>query len=262
MKKFYKKSLGQNFLIDKNIVKKIINLVKIENRDVIEIGPGQGALTEEILNRKPKSLLTIEKDKDLSRKLVDKFKRNKVFKNINADFLKLEIDKLNIKNSIIIGNLPYNISSQILIKILKIKKWPPGFKDIIFMFQKELGDKIIGKFSTKNYGRISIITNYRLHSLENFLVSANCFFPKPKINSIVIHFQPKKKNNYKIDDLENLEKITNILFSNKRKMIKKNISKILNKDEIVKIKDLNLKLRPSDIKPEIYYKIAELYNLR
>ena len=83
------------------------------------------------------------------------------------------------KNTIIFGNLPYNISSQILVKILKLQKWPPNISDIIFMFQKELGEKIIGKFLTKNYGRLSIISKFRLKMVKNFLVSPNSFFPKP-----------------------------------------------------------------------------------
>tara|TARA_Y100000768_G_scaffold352236_1_gene303671 strand:- start:17054 stop:17842 length:789 start_codon:yes stop_codon:yes gene_type:complete len=259
VKKFLKKSLGQNFLIDKNIIKKIIQLVKIENRDIIEIGPGEGALTDEILKNKPRSLLTIEKDNTLSKKLQIKYQKNKIIRNLNADILKFDLEKINVKNSIIFGNLPYNISSQILVKILRFNKWPPHYSDVIFMFQKELGDKIIGKFPSNNYGRISILTSFRLKCLSKFSISSNCFFPKPKVNSTIIHFQPKIKKHFVIKNIRSLEKITNVMFSNKRKMIKKNIKKLLNNDEIIKIKDFNLKLRPSQVKPEIYYKIAELY---
>lgn len=259
MKKFNKKSLGQNFLKDKNIIRKITSLVTFKNRNVIEIGPGEGALTNEILAKSPKSLLTIEKDDFLSKELEKNNKKNKFFKNLNSDILKLDLEKLNFDNSIIIGNLPYNISSQVLVKILRIRKWPPKYSDIIFMFQKELGKKILGKFLSNNYGRISILTNYKLFCLKKFIVSPNCFFPRPKVDSIVIHFKPKKKIDYFISDMKNLEKVTNILFSNKRKMIKKNINKILNNNEINKIKNFDLNLRPSNVKPEIYYKITQLY---
>ena len=258
----YKKSLGQNFLIDKNIIKKILKIVNIEDRNIIEIGPGNGSLTDQILNLKPKSVLTIEKDNKLSLDLEKKYKNYRIFKNLNADVLKLDIEKFKVKNPIIFGNLPYNISSQILVKFLKFKSWPPNYSDMIFMFQKELGEKILGKFSSKKYGRISILTNYRLFSLNKFDVSPNCFFPKPKVNSTVIHFKPKEAIKPFLNNLSNLEKVTNILFSNKRKMIKKNIFKILKKDEIKKIDNLDLKLRPSKIKPEIYYKIAKLYEMR
>ena len=95
--------------------------------------------------------------------------------------------------------------------------------------------------------------------LNKFYISPNCFFPKPKITSMVIHFQPKKKILFAIKNISNLEKITNILFSNKRKMINKNIKKILTNNKIKDLKDLKVNLRPSDINPEVYYKITELY---
>ena len=132
------------------------------------------------------------------------------------------------------GNLPYNISSQILVKIIKSKKLTSNFSDIILMFQKELGEKILGKFRSKNYSRISIIVNFRLRLIKKFLVSNNCFFPKPKVTSMVIHFKPRKKLEFNINNLENLEKVTNILFSGKRKMINKNIKKILEISNIKK----------------------------
>lgn len=257
--KFAKKSLGQNFLIDKNIIKKIINLVSIRNKDIIEIGPGREALTEEILKKKPKSLSLIEKDFFLAENLKKKYS---VFNNIkvyNSDVLKFDIEKITTKNSIIFGNLPYNISSQILVKFLKFKKWPPKFNDLVFMFQRELGKKIVGTYPSSDYGRIAILSNFRLNVVNKFYVSPNCFFPKPKVTSMVIHFQPKRKKLFAIKNISNLEKITNILFSNKRKMINKNIKKILTKNKIKDIQDLKVNLRPSDIKPDIYYKITELY---
>ena len=257
--KFAKKSLGQNFLIDKNIIRKIVNLILIKNKNVVEIGPGKGALTEEILKKNPKTLTLIEKDDELSHQLKVRFSKDSSVKIINEDILKLNLEKIIKKNSVVFGNLPYNISSQILIKFLKFKKWPPSFHEKIFMFQKELGEKIIGKFKTKNYGRISIITSYRLKVLNKFLISPNCFFPKPKVNSMIIHFKPKVRTEYKIKKISSLEKITNILFSNKRKMINKNIKKILNEKEIASIPLLNINLRPSEITPEIFYKITEFF---
>ena len=147
MNKFSKKSLGQNFLIDKNIIIKIINLTKLKNKNIIEIGPGKGALTDEIIKQKPKSFTIIEKDNLLSKELKLKYLNNKIIKILNKDFLKIGLEKLNTKKSIIIGNLPYNISSQILVKILRSEKWSPYITDIIFMFQKELGAKILGEMA-------------------------------------------------------------------------------------------------------------------
>ena len=117
--------------------------------------------------------------------------------------------------------MPYNISSQILVKVIKSKKWPPKYDNLVFMFQKELGEKIIGKFPSSNYGRLSIISNFRLKIIKKFLVSPNCFWPKPKVTSMVIHLGPLTNTIFNIKKLENLEKITNIIFSNKRKMVNK-----------------------------------------
>ena len=260
--KFAKKSLGQNYLIDRNIIKKIIDLVKIKNRNIIEIGPGKGALTDEILKRKPKTLSIIEKDKILYEYLKIKYLNSKLITVYNADILKFDIENIVKDDTSIFGNLPYNISSQILVNMIKFNKWPPKYKDLIFMFQKELGDKIIGKFNTSNYGRLSILSNFKLKIIEKFNVSANCFFPKPKVTSLVLHVQPKENDLFKIKDLNNLEKVTNILFSNKRKMINKNITKLINKNMIKGIKGINLKFRPSEIEPEIYYKITELFEAK
>jgi 16S rRNA (adenine1518-N6/adenine1519-N6)-dimethyltransferase len=129
------------------------------------------------------------------------------------------------------------------------------------MFQKELGEKILGKFPSANYGRLSILTDYRLHILKKFLVSPNCFLPKPKVTSLVIHFKPQLSTII-LKDISNLEKITNIIFSNKRKMINKNIKKVLSKKDISLINNLKLNLRPAEIEPEIFYNIAKLYEKR
>ncbi len=259
---FAKKSLGQNFLIDKNIILKILNLVNVHDRNIIEIGPGQGALTEEILKRNPKSLCLVEKDTNLAKKLKEKYSKNKLVTIYEKDIIKFNLEKIAKKNSIILGNLPYNISSQILVKILKFHKWPPKFNDVIFMFQKELGDKITGKFKSINYSRLSILTNLRLKIVNKFLVSPNCFLPRPKVKSIIIHFRPKNQKNIHIKRIENLEKVTNILFSNKRKMINKNIKRILNQSQVDNISNLNLNSRPLDLSPEIYYKITEFFERR
>ncbi len=256
---YYKKSLGQNFLVDKNIIKKILNLTDLKTKNVIEIGPGKGALTDEILNKKPKSLILLEKDSELAKNLNTKYSLNKFIKIFNTDVLKFNFNNLTKKKLVLIGNLPYNISSQILVKLLKTKNIHLKFDDVILMFQKELGEKIIGKFPSKNYGRLSIISNFKLRVIKKFLVSPNCFFPKPKVLSMVIHFKTLKDKKYNIKKVSNLEKVTNVLFSNKRKKINKNIKKLLSVNCISKIKELNLDLRPEKIEPKIYYKITELF---
>jgi len=257
--RYAKKSLGQNFLIDSNIIKKIINLTTVFDKNILEIGPGKGALTDEILKNKPKSLILIEKDSLIYKELKLKYNNYKNVEIYNTDFLEFDIEKKLKKNTTVFGNLPYNISSQILVKIIKFKAWPPKYNNVIFMFQKEMAERIIGTYNTSKYGRLSILTNYRLNILKKFNVSSNCFLPKPKVDSSVLFFKPKKKISINIKNIENLEKITNIFFSNRRKMINKNIKKIFNKDKLDLIKDLDLKSRPSDLKPEKYYEITELF---
>ena len=256
---FAKKSLGQNFLIDKNIIKKIINFININDKNIIEIGPGKGALTEEIIKNNPKSLILIEKDNVLFENLKLKYSNNHILKLYNDDILNINIEKIIKDDTIVFGNLPYNISSQILIKFLKFKVWPPRFSDLILMFQKELADKITGKYSTADYGRISIISNYRLKVFRKFNISPNCFIPKPKVTSTLLHFHPINKKKFKIKNVSNLEKITNILFSERRKMVNKNIKKILTEKEISQINGLEIDSRPSQLNPDIYYKITEFF---
>ena len=256
---YTKKSLGQNYLVDLNIIKKIINLTNIYNKNILEIGPGKGALTKEILKNKPKSLILIEKDNFLSEELRIKYKDHKNIIIYNKDVLKFNFEDKLKNNSIIFGNLPYNISSQILVKIIKFKKYPPKYIALILMFQKEMAQRIVGRFNTPKYGRLSILTNYRLKVLDKFDVSPNCFFPRPKINSTVLYLKPNTKKFDQIKHIENLEKITKTLFSNKRKMINKTMKKIFNIDQLNLIKNLNFKSRPSELKPEKYYEITKIF---
>jgi len=255
-----KKSLGQNFLIDKNIIKKIINIVDIKNKNIIEIGPGSGNLTIEILNKNPKELIVIEKDSKLCDVLKKKFLLNKNLKIFNDDILNFQIEKNIKKNSIIFGNLPYNISTQILVKLIKLNKWLPNYKFLVLMFQKEVADRILASDKSSNYGRLAIIANWRLKVTNSFNISKNCFYPKPKIDSTVLVFEPVVFKKYKINNLNNLEKITQIFFSNKRKMINKPLKKIFTNVNLIKDKlNINLTKRPEDLCKEKYYEITEYY---
>tara|TARA_A100001011_G_scaffold400630_1_gene516970 strand:- start:10164 stop:10961 length:798 start_codon:yes stop_codon:yes gene_type:complete len=254
-----KKSLGQNFLIDKNIINKIILSVNPKNKNIIEIGPGTGNLTKEIIKKNPSSLVLIEKDENLCLELKKKFNKKKV-QVLNDDILSLNLENLIKENSIIVGNLPYNIASQILVKFIKFSFWPPKFNRIVFMFQKEVGEKIILNNKKKDYGRLRILSNYRLNIIKSFNVSKNCFYPKPKVESKVIVFKPKINKNYKIQNIKTLEKITHTFFSNKRKMINKAFkSTFKNYLNVSKKLNIDLLKRPSDLSEDDYYRIAELY---
>ena len=255
-----KKSLGQNFLIDKNIINKIIKLANIKNNNIVEIGPGTGNLTQKIIDEGPASLILIEKDENLVKNLE---LTNKKYKNVdiyNKDIMRFDIESVLKKNSIIIGNLPYNISSQILVNLIKFKNWYPKYNKLILMFQKEVADKILAKYNTKSFGRLTVISNFRLKVLDHFNVSKNCFYPKPKVESTVLVFEPLENNNFKIKNIKNLEKVTHTFFSNKRKMINKGFAKLFkNPTDVSKILNINLSMRPSELAESDYYKITEYF---
>ena len=141
-----------------------------------------------------------------------------------------------------------------------LKKWPPWFDVLVLMFQKEVADRIIAKPDTKEFGRLSVLSNWRLEIKQHFDISRNCFSPKPKINSTLLSFKPKKNNLLNLKNPKNLEKVTRILFSNRRKMINKNFKKLF-KDKLNKVKNLNIDLnkRPEELNNEIFYKIAIEY---
>jgi len=256
-----KKSLGQNFLIDQNIINKITKIGNInKNKLVVEIGAGYGSLTNNIALLGPKKLFAIEKDKKLSYFLNDKFKKFKNVKIINQDVLNL-IQHNNFGNNVIVfGNLPYNISTKILATFITLEKWPPWYEMLIFMFQKEVADRIIAKSKTKEFNRLSVLSNWRLDVKKHFNVSKNCFFPKPKIDSTVLSFKPKRKNFINLNKPKNLEKITRVLFSNRRKMINKNFKKLFKEKAFIeKYLNIDLSKRPEEIDSDLYYKIAAQY---
>jgi len=258
--KIAKKSLGQNFLIDQNIINKIVKIGKtVENKTVLEIGPGYGNLTKKIVDLKPKKILAIEKDKKLSLFLENIFKNDKNIKIINNDIFNIIKNKNLGQNIIVFGNLPYNISTQILASLVLLEKWPPWYEILIFMFQKEVADRILAK-NIKNFGRLSILCNWRLDIKKHFDISKNCFFPKPKINSTVLSFTPKKNNLFNIKNPKHLEMVTRVLFSGRRKMINKNFVKLFGNDKSV-ANDLNLNLnqRPEELNNEMFYRIAMKY---
>jgi 16S rRNA (adenine1518-N6/adenine1519-N6)-dimethyltransferase len=256
-----KKSLGQNFLVDNNIINKITKIVNIDkNKSILEIGCGYGSLTKSILKFNPKNIVAIEKDKKLSILLREEFINNKNITIINKDILEILKIKSSQENIIVFGNLPYNISTKILTSLILLKKWPPWYDTLILMFQKEVADRIIAKTHTKEFGRLSILCNWRLEVKKHFDVSKNCFFPKPKVNSSVLSFTPKKKEYYNLINPKNLELVTRILFSNRRKMINKSFKKLfVNNELIAKKLNIDLSKRPEQLSCETFYKIATAY---
>ena len=253
-----KKSLGQNFLIDENILKKIVNISEIQDRSVLEIGPGTGNLTSFILKNNPKKFFVVEKDKDLALGLRKKFKDFLVI--INDDILDIDEKKFSKEKLIVFGNLPYNISTEILCKwILNLDNDEFWFESLILMFQKEVADRIIANVNTSNYGRLSILAKWKLDIVRICNIKPSCFFPKPKIESSLLLFKPKK-NFFKIDNPKNIELVTRSFFNHRRKMIKKPFNQLFNgKSYIQKKLKLNLNLRPQNLTLDTYYNLVKEY---
>ncbi len=258
-----KKSLGQNFLIDKNILEKIINIIDIKDKTILEIGPGTGNLTSLIIKKKPKKLIAIEKDYNLAKNL------NIVFKDqltiINDDILNIDENNLfeDSDRVIVFGNLPYNISTEILTKWIINLKDNFWFDCLILMFQKEVADRITANFNTANYGRLSIISNWKLKIKKICDVNPGAFSPRPRVESSLLYFFPKDKF-IKIKNPNNLAKVTRIFFNQRRKMIKKPFNQLFNGNKTIldKLK-IDLTLRPQNLNFETYYHLtAEYEDLR
>jgi 16S rRNA (adenine1518-N6/adenine1519-N6)-dimethyltransferase len=256
-----KKSLGQNFLTDRNVLEKIINSTSIQNKTILEVGPGTGNLTSFILKENPKKVFVIEKDNDLAKNLKNTFKDQLTI--INDDILNIDENLLFDEKVTVFGNLPYNISTEILSKwILNLKDnfW---FDHLILMFQKEVANRLIAKFNTSNYGRLSILANWKLNVRKICDIKPECFSPRPKIDSTLLIFSPKL-NFYRIKDSKNLEMITRVFFSHRRKMLKKPFNQLFNGNHnIINKLKIDLNLRPQNLDFNTYYQLTNEYeNLR
>ena len=252
-----KKSLGQNFLIDREVLEIIVSTTNIVNKEVLEIGPGSGNLTTYILKQKPKKLYVVEKDDDLALLLKEKF--NNEIEIINEDILKVHENKISDQKLSVFGNLPYNISTEILSKwILNIGKnfW---FESLTLMFQKEVADRIISEFNSSKYGRLSILSSWKLNIKKIIDIKPQSFSPRPKIDSSLLLFTPKE-NVFELKDPKNLEKITRIFFSQRRKMLKKPFNQVFaNGKQVAEKFGIDLNLRPQNLEPETYFKLVKEY---
>ena len=252
-----KKSLGQNFLIDREVLEKIVSITDITDKDVLEIGPGSGNLTTYILKQKPKKFYVVEKDDDLALLLKEKFDTQ--IEIINDDILKISEDKISDQKLSVFGNLPYNISTEILSRwILNIGSnfW---FENLVLMFQKEVADRIISEFNNSKYGRLSILSSWKLNVKKIMDIKPQSFSPRPKIDSSLLLFTPKE-NFFELKDPKNLEKITRIFFSQRRKMLKKPFNQVFaNGKQVAEKFGIDLNLRPQNLEPETYFKLVKEY---
>lgn len=257
MKFQIKKKYGQHFLNEKNIIDKIIDIQKIKDNDIIEIGPGFGSLTNAIIEKKPNSLLIIEKDSSLKEHL-ENIKKSK-FKKLDllfGDALNLNLKEIsNSKKVFLIANLPYNIATTLIINWIKYINF---FCCITVMVQKEVADRLIAKVSTKPYGRLSVLMQLHCKLEKKFDVEPENFSPPPKVVSSVIKITPTKNINLNYDKIDQLLKDS---FFSRRKIIKNNLlKKYHNIEKIFMENNLDISKRAQDISPKDYLKISKSLN--
>lgn len=249
-----KKEYGQNFLINEKIASEIIELINIKNKNIIEIGPGNLALTNLIKNKKPKKFVAVEIDK-LLKKNYSNFDLNNIIFDNALTFN--ERKYFNNENFSIISNLPFNISSQLLTKWIYIQNNHYCIDQMILMFQKELAERVISDFNSKKYGRLTILSKAFFNIEHGLTVLKKNFNPEPKVDAAVLIFKKIKNHKIESENLKKLEKITSFFFNERRKKNKKKFQKILSKKELVNFEKY-FSLRPENLKEDIYYKLTKI----
>ena len=248
-----KKSLGQNFIKDHNFTLELSSLISSDNEtNIFEIGPGMGALTQHLAKKEFKKLFLIEKDIRFYKDLNSEFKNNNKIITINCDALSYDYENANKKNkSLVIGNLPFNISTQLLIKWIAGDQWPPYYFKMILMFQKEVADRIVSMPNQKSYSRISVITQARCNVRKILNAPADIFFPKPKVDGAVLEFTPIRKN--KNMNILNLQVLLKKSFEHRRKKIKTTLKDY---DNLLSMLKIDGNLRAENLSVEDYCKLA------
>ncbi len=252
MKILTKKSLGQNFIFDKNFLKKISLKIKTKPDNVIiEIGPGLGTLTNYLLHKDFKRLILLEKDS----RLINNLKKN--FTNDNIDVLNIDALEFDYQNtlyndSVIVGNLPFNISVELLYLLTKTHNWPPNQKKMFLMFQKEVANRIIASTNNKSYGKLSVIVQSRYLVKKIFDAPSSIFKPKPKVDATILEFTPHTK--FRSININKIDEVTRAAFSQRRKKIKNNLSDY---QDIINRLSIKSDLRAENLSVLDYCRIAK-----
>lgn len=253
-----KKSLSQNFLLDLNLTKKIADSVNnLDSCDILEIGPGPGALTRSLLSLGARKVVVIEKDAQFLGPLqeISNFYPERLTI-VHGDVLSIEAEKLLRPPIKIVSNLPYNIGTKILINYLTVEKWPPFWESLTFMFQEEVANRLVALPKTKSYGRLSIITQWRSTVEILFKVPATAFKPVPKVESTVVKIIPSKQENFKINH-KTLQRVVKLAFNQRRKMLRQSLKNL--HPEILNIlpkAGIDPKSRPEELSIDQFCELA------
>ena len=248
-----KKNFGQNFLIDQIILGRIIDALSLNKHDeVLEIGCGKGALTERIL-AKEVNLRGVEIDRDLIEELNLIKLKNRNLDVLNEDILKINLKDISESKLRIVGNLPYNISSKIMLWSIKNKDM---IEDVHFMLQKEFAERLISSPNKKSYGRLSILAQLFFNVEELFDVPSESFFPEPKVDSLFLRLKPKENKDLEYLDIECLQNVTLKAFTKRRKKISSGLKELLTKEDLKKI-NIDPDLRPENLTIADYISITK-----
>ena len=251
-----RKRFGQNYLQDAGIINSIISSLHIKkNEHFIEIGPGQGALTEPLLNKGIR-LDVVELDRDLVEVLVKKFDRYVNFNIYSADALTFNFSALAAEGEKlrVIGNLPYNISTPLLFHLLK---YADCIEDLHFMLQKEVVDRICAKPGTKQYGKLSIMMQYHCAAEQLFNVGPESFSPAPKVMSAVVKLEPHRQPPVQIADLKKFKEVVTQAFSQRRKTVRNSLRKSVCEADFVRL-SIDPNARAEDLSIDEFAKLSNL----
>ena len=251
----FKKSLGQHFLLDDHILSRIVSYSGIiENKTIIEIGPGIGSLTRFIIASQPSNLIAIERDKECVALLHSIFgdKIPHLLRILNQDALKVNLSKISPADSILIGNLPYNIGASLLINWLN---YVQHFDHMVLMFQKEVANRLVALSGTSDYGVLSVLTHIYTDSEIVMVLKASDFMPPPKVDSSVVRLIPRETPLSSID-FHRLKSVTKSIFSYRRKTLRAIFKQYEWPLDILKSFAIDEMLRPADLSPETYSLLA------
>ena len=256
-----KKALGQNFLLDQNVTDKIIRsslaargIPDFSGEDVFEIGPGPGGLTRAVLKMNPHSLTVIEMDErciEIMQELQTVC--GATLQIVNGDALEFDFGLKTERPKSIVSNLPYHISVPLLLGFLRQMR---NFNSLTLMFQKEVAERISAEPNNKNYGRLSVISQLVCKVKPLFNLNPNCFVPAPKIWSSVLLFLPQE-NIPTAEEFKKLEKITEVAFGQRRKMIRQSLKILPNLEKACEIAGVSLTDRAENITPKQYLILAQ-----
>ncbi|UCB57525.1 MAG: ribosomal RNA small subunit methyltransferase A [Candidatus Omnitrophota bacterium] len=260
------KRRGQNFLVDKHIQEKIINAISIKSGDeILEIGPGLGALTEE-LSKSGAGLKAIEKDRGLVKILRKRLSGYKNVEIISGDILEIDMEKFTRNKLKVVGNLPYYITTPIITYLLE--KQRENINDIFITVQREVGERLRAEKNSKDYSAITILIKYFTDCRVLFPIPKRAFYPQPKVDSVFVHLHILKKPSVKVNNQEQFFKIVHSCFNQRRKTIPNSLSHKLpgiEKESIQKMlkdKDIDIKVRPENLSLEEFARIEDAFYKR